>query len=515
MTSPRRALWIVALAPVIPQFLGSTFNIWYNVAVVDPILITPELKQRFIQTCIAYNLLAYSIAVFVWLRLVLSLRPALQRLYEGEEMEEPLMERMQCHVVNLPWWGALVSGAGWLLCIPVFLIALAHTGHGLDQLLWWHLPISFLVSAVISVTHSFFLIELASHRQLFPAVFKDARADRVRGGMCLTLRGRGFLWAVSAGICPIGSLLLLSFAPPAPETNPAWFAVFVGTVGISFGLCTALMISRLVAEPIDHLRTAAQAIAEGRLDVQIPLRRADEFGLLIEEFNRMIRELRDKERLRQMFGRHVGRRTAVQILARDPGLSGVEQVITVMFVDIRSFTQRSACCGATEIVSVLNEFLQVMVEVVEEHHRGMINKFLGDGFIALFGVEDSASRHADDAMLAAIGMLGALEKLNASFQERGRERLEIGIGLHTGPAIVGSIGSPARLEFTAIGSTVNLASRVEGLTKQLGVPLLITEDTRDHLTADLQIRELPPQKVKGLEEPVRVFCVEAEIPEAV
>ncbi|RYD73363.1 MAG: adenylate/guanylate cyclase domain-containing protein, partial [Verrucomicrobiaceae bacterium] len=273
---------------------------------------------------------------------------------------------------------------------------------------------------------------------------------------------------------------------------------------------TALMISRLVAEPIDHLRTAAQAVAEGRLDVQVPLRRADEFGLLIEEFNRMIRELRDKERLRQMFGCHVGRRTAVQILARDPGLSGVEQVITVMFVDIRSFTQRSASSGAAEIVSVLNEFLQVMVEGVEEYHRGMINKFLGDGFIALFGVEDKTSAHADDALQAAVGMLKALETLNVSFQERGREKLEIGIGLHTGPAIVGSIGSPARLEFTAIGSTVNLASRVEGLTKNLSVPLLITEQTRDHLTGEFEIRELPPQKVKGLEEPVRVFCLEAE-----
>src|SRR4029450_5446182 len=106
----------------------------------------------------------------------------------------------------------------------------------------------------------------------------------------------------------------------------------------AFGLCTAVLISRLVMKPIDYLRVAAKAVAKGRLDVHVPLVRADEFGLLIGEFNHMIAELREKDRLRRAFGLHVGRKAAEQILARDPGLGGVEEVITVMFVDIRSFT---------------------------------------------------------------------------------------------------------------------------------------------------------------------------------
>ncbi len=146
------------------------------------------------------------------------------------------------------------------------------------------------------------------------------------------------------------------------------------------------MVSRLFLEPIDHLRTAAQAVAKGRLNVEVPLVRADEFGLLISEFNHMIAELREKERLRRAFGLHVGRKAAEQILARDPGLGGREEVITVMFVDIRSFTAMSAAANPREIVEMLNKFLRVMVQVVEERHGGMVNKFLGDGFLALFGV---------------------------------------------------------------------------------------------------------------------------------
>lgn len=507
----RHALAVVALAPVIPQVFGSIFNIWYNATVVIPLLDTAELRTRFVQTIVVYNTLAYPIAVWVWLKLVFSLKPAVERLRRGDAVGDAEMMRVRRRLIHLPFWGAAVSGAAWLLCIPVFLSSLALVGHGVHGMLLWHLPISFAVSAFISITHSFFMVELASHWGLYPVLFHDTRPDLMPGAHVLSLRGRGILWAISAGICPIGSLLMLSFAPPAPDANPEWFAVFVGTVGIAFGLCTAVLMGRLVAEPIDHLRAAAQAVARGELDVVVPMRRADEFGQLAGEFNRMIRELRDKERLRKTFGLHVGKRAAEQILRKDPGVGGVEQVITVMFVDIRSFTHRSAQGTPADIVRDLNEFLNVMVHVVEEQHDGMVNKFLGDGFIALFGIgSGEESTHAADAFAAATHMLAALPELNARLQADGRAPLHIGIGLHTGPAIVGSIGSPQRLEFTAIGSTVNLASRIEGLTKTLGYSLLLSGATRDFLDDAPRAVSFGGQAVRGVEEPVEIWGVARE-----
>lgn len=313
--------------------------------------------------------------------------------------------------------------------------------------------------------------------------------------------------AVSAGICPIGSLLLLDFAPPAPHLDHRWFAIFVGIVGVAFGICTALMIGRLVARPVDRLRLAAQAVGKGRLDVQVDEPRPDEFGMLIAEFNQMVGQLREKERLRQTFGLHVGHAAAEQILARDPGLGGAEQIITVMFVDIRSFTARSAARTAPQTVTELNEFLRVMVEVVEQRHGGMINKFLGDGFMALFGVEKASADHAHRAVHAARDMLAALDALNRGATMWDREPFRIGIGVHTGTAIVGSIGSPQRLEFTAIGSTVNVASRIEQLTKLLQVPLLISHATAEQLPPEhrADLIELPPQQIRGIDESVRLF----------
>jgi adenylate cyclase len=501
------ALLVTALAPLLPQILGSAFNIWYNIISVDPLLNTAALKERFLRTVIVYNAVCYPLAVYLWLRLVYSLRPALSRIERGEQIPDSMLQAARRRVIRLPFLGAIICGLAWLLCIPVFIFSLAAVSDGLDWRLLWHLPISFVVSGFISLTHGFFLVELASNWGLYPVLFQRVRADLMPGAKALSLRGRGLIWVISAGICPIGSLLLLNFAPPSPDSNPQWLAVFVGSVGIAFGLCTAMMVSRLFLEPIDYLRTAAQAVAKGRLDVEVPLVRADEFGLLISEFNRMIVELREKERLRRTFGLHVGRKAAEEILARDPGLGGREEVITVMFVDIRSFTAMSAAANPHEIVEVLNKFLYVMVQVVEERHGGMINKFLGDGFLALFGVGGNSSAHADAAVAAGRDMLDTLAQLNRELGLEGEAALAIGIGIHTGPAIVGSIGSPNRLEYTAIGSTVNFASRVESLTKELGVQLLFTDVTRNQLKPGFTFKEYPPQRLRGAKSAVKVFSV--------
>jgi len=503
----RHPFLVTGLAPLIPHLVGSAFNIWYNMTVIDPLLVAAGLKQRFISTVIIWNAVAYPAAVGVWLWLILSLRPAYQRLALGENIAAKQLDPVRRRLVHLPWYGAAISGAAWFLGAVVFLTCLALAGRPKSAQLFWHLPISFGVSGFIATTHSFFLIELASQWGLFPLFFRDARPDRLQGIHPISLRMRGFMWAVSASICPIGSLLLLLFAPPSPGTNPQLFGVFVGVIGVTFALFSALLIGRSVSQPVDELRGAAQAVTHGQLDVQVPLRRADEFGALIGEFNRMVTELREKERLRQTFGAHVGRRAAEEILTRDPGLGGTEQVITVMFVDIRSFTARSAHLSPTKAVGLLNEFLRVMVETVEGEHGGMINKFLGDGFMALFGIGNNSLNHADDAVAAGRSIQRTLERLNAERKSRGEDPIQIGIGINTGPAIVGSIGSPERMEFTVIGNTVNVASRIEALNKTLGTSLLVSKETCAAMQQTVELRELTPQPVKGVDQPVAIYTI--------
>ena len=267
----RYGLLLTALAPVIPQILGSAFNIWYNATVIEPML-TPALRQRFFDTVVAYNALVYPIGVYLWLKRIFSFRDLIHRLQTNIAAQRPPPQQLtqaRRRLIHLPWFAAAICGLAWFLCIPVFIGALLQVQNPLDPRLLWDLPISFCVSGFIAVTHSFFLVELASQWGLFPVFFRDERADRTPNIFTLSLRGRGIVWAVSASICPIASLLLLLLAPRSPAMNEAWLAVFVGVIGIAFGIFTALMMSRLVAKPIDQLRIAADAVSRGNLTVDL------------------------------------------------------------------------------------------------------------------------------------------------------------------------------------------------------------------------------------------------------
>jgi adenylate cyclase len=211
--------------------------------------------------------------------------------------------------------------------------------------------------------------------------------------------------------------------------------------------------------------------------------------------------------LQETFGRHVGREAARQIFRRDPGLGGIEQEVTVLFADLRDFTARCADCTPQQTVSLLNRLLSGMVEVIEEQHGGMVNKFLGDGLMALFGAGDARHDHAAKAFEAGRHVLRLLKQINVELADCGKAPLGMGVGIHSGRAVVGSIGSPRRLEYTAIGDTVNVASRIEGLTKRLGRPLLLTADTRRRLPEPAPVEELPQQQIRGRRDPIVVYAL--------
>jgi len=234
------------------------------------------------------------------------------------------------------------------------------------------------------------------------------------------------------------------------------------------------------------------------------VRTGDELEDLANGFNQMVDGLRERDKLRITMGKYMTEEVLQHVLAGEVELGGKLLEITILFCDLRDFTTFSEKRSAQELVGILNEYFTEMVDCVMGE-GGVVDKYIGDNIMAVFGAPVSRPDDAMRACRAALAMREALAKLNARFAERGIERLRFGIGLHTGEVVAGNIGSVKRMEYTVIGDAVNVASRLESKTKELATDILISDVTRDRLDATVAVEEIGEVHVKGRAQAVKIF----------
>ncbi len=286
--------------------------------------------------------------------------------------------------------------------------------------------------------------------------------------------------------------------------------ILLAIVTLAIGALLTFVFTRQITTPLIELANVAGRMAGGDLAIRVSPKSRDEIGRLGEAFNEMAVGLQEREWLRDTFGRFVSREVVEAIRTGQVQLEGENRMVSVLFCDIREFTDFSERHTPQEVVAMLNEFLPLVV-LAAQKHGGTVNKFGGDSTLVIYGapreLEDSAYR----AVLTAIDIRLGLAKLNARLTEKGEHPLRVGIGINTGVALAGAIGPNERQEYTVVGNTVNLAARIDGLNKQFPQhDILISGWTRDALAerkGEFEQISLGQVPIRGKNEPVEIWAV--------
>lgn len=273
-------------------------------------------------------------------------------------------------------------------------------------------------------------------------------------------------------------------------------------------LTAGFFLSRRVSRPLAQLHAAVESIGRGNFETRLDDSSKDEFGTVAKAVNKMAAELSERDRVKAAFARYVSKQVMNSILdsSAEIRLRGDRKRISVLFCDIRGFTSISENLPPEKVVQLLNEYFESMVEIVFRN-KGMLDKFIGDGMMVIFGAPEEDPYQEENALKTAVEMQTELQKLAERWRPEGLD-LRIGIGINSGPAIVGNIGSSQRMEYTAIGDTVNLASRLETATKELGVGILLSEYTHNAVRGSFRFKNMGPVRIRGRNEPVLTYSVE-------
>jgi len=268
-------------------------------------------------------------------------------------------------------------------------------------------------------------------------------------------------------------------------------------------LTLALWVAGRMGRIIRGIDAAAGEIKEGRYVLAPAVRTGDELESLTRHFNEMVQGLKERDRLKETFGRYVTRQVADHLMKADQQLGGDLVPVTILFSDIRSFTSISESMPPRELLDFLNEYFSGMVESVLTHN-GVVDKFIGDAIMAVFGAPVPEAGDALNAVRSALDMRARLATINEGFRQRGLPEIRTGVGLHTGQVVAGNMGHAQRMEYTVIGDAVNLASRLEGMTKELGCDVIMSDDLFQQVEASVLAEPLRKIKVKGREQEVLV-----------
>jgi adenylate cyclase len=398
-------------------------------------------------------------------------------------------------VLDEPWQGARLLFRYWLIGAALVGLLFLGDAEGRSRMV----PagaVATILGGLTATTLSFFLAERAMRPALVLALAGQPRPTT------LGVRRRIVIaWLLGSGVALAWIAFVPLFRHPASDVPLGFLTTFLGVAGFAAGASLAYLVGGSIGGPIEKVRRGLQSVEGGNLDVVVPVDDAGELGVLEAGFNRMVNAVTERQRLQELFGKHVGEEVARRALGRGIDLDGEVVEVSVLFVDIVGSTALATQQPPAEVVRLLNRFFSTVVSTVSTH-GGWVNKFQGDAALCVFGAPEPQADHAARSLRAARTLRAALLEVDA------------GLGISAGQVIAGNVGTEARLEYTVIGHPVNEAARlVEQAKRREGRVLAsaaVVERAGDE--AD-EWRPAGEVALRGIATPVEVFeprrCVAA------
>jgi len=425
---------------------------------------------------------------------------------------------VQRRAVSFPTVLAIGGMAPWLVSTVLFpLLTYFQFGRWSTDLMSQQV-LSPLVNGFLAATTSYLLVDWVFRSRVIPFVFPDGSSiAEVPGAWAVRVRTRMLVFLTAVAFIPLFSMLGLARTAQVRldeglDVTTIVHGLAAGSTGVFFvytalGVVLTLVLARTFTLPLSEVAQALRRVQAGDLAVKVRVESADEIGSLQAGVNETVAGLREKERILAAFGRVVEPSVRDRLLAGALDAGGEMRIASVMFCDLRGFTSLAERAAPDEVVSTLNEFFTTVTRWVRECD-GFVDKFIGDALLVVFGLfdeTDTGEKGAAAALRCALGIPDRLAALNQRRAAAGRSPLRVTMGVHTGPVLAGTIGAQDRHEYTVIGDTVNVAARLQQLSKERGGGLAVSAGTYDlAATPTLRARALERESVtlRGRERPV-------------
>jgi len=444
-------------------------------------------------------------AVYFLIALSVPVDSVLRRMGAKEPIDRPYLELARRRVINMPFYAATMNLVAWV--VPALLFPFLFQLHA-DKSEWTvtiYVIYGFSNASMITLL-VFVLLEYACRRTVIPVIFPEGRLREQKGTFWLSIRKRFMIMYAAICLIPMFQVALMTSARSAwtlagsdaceALKSLGAFSWILFAFSAMYGLWLVILFSRNLSQPTEDIMAITRRVKEGDYEARVMVVSNDEIGFLGDRVNEMAIGLKEREEIREVFNLVTSPEIGREILSMKPFEGGEVRRVTLLFADLRGFTSLAERLPPRDVLKAINNYFSAMTAAIVMHN-GVVLQYVGDEIEAVFGAPLDNPLHADRAVDASLAMRASLQRLNEEREAEGEEPLQHGIGIHTGSALAGIVGSQYKISYALVGDTVNIASRIQDLTKEMGADILLSGETYRALTICRKVSNPVEVTVKG------------------